>query len=111
MVHEYLHRHLYLEYLLRYKATIFQALMITFVFSVLFHELFFMAAFGRLSLYLSSLQLCQLLLTFLFSKLKGTMLGNMIFWYGQVHGVTMVMYLYYMDWFNYKYSKGGVFDM
>jgi hypothetical protein len=38
-------------------------------------------------------------------------MGNMIFWYGQVHGVTMVMYLYYMDWFNYKYSKGGVFDM
>jgi len=82
LVHEFLQRHFYLEYLLRHKFTVFQAVLMTFSFSVLFHEIFFAVVFRRVSLYLSCLQINQLLLLFIFSKLKGTMLGNMIYWFG-----------------------------
>ena len=33
VVHEFLHRHFYLEYLVRYKLSVFQAVIITFFFS------------------------------------------------------------------------------
>lgn len=55
LVHEFLQRHYYLEYLLRYKVTVFQAIVITFSFSAIFHELFFIVAYRRVSLYLTSL--------------------------------------------------------
>ncbi len=111
IVHEYLHRHFFLEYLIRYRVTIFQSVLITFLFSVLFHEIFFTLSFGRCSLYLSSLQFNQLLLTFLFTKLKGTLFGNMVYWFGQIFGVTSVAYNYYRDYYNYQYYKGGQFDI
>ena len=110
-MHEYLHRHFFLEYLIRYRVTIFQAVFITFMFSVLFHEIFFTLSFGRCSLYLSSLQFNQLLLTFLFTKLKGTLFGNVVFWFGQIFGVTSVAYNYYRDYYNYQYYKGGEFEI
>lgn len=66
LVHEFLQRHFYLEYLKRYRFTVFQAIVFTFLFSVLFHEMFFVVTFRRCSLYLSSLQINQLLLLFLF---------------------------------------------
>jgi sterol O-acyltransferase len=111
LVHEFLQRHFYLEYLLRHKFTVFQAVLMTFSFSVLFHEIFFTVVFRRVSLYLSCLQINQLLLLFIFSKLKGTMLGNMIYWFGVIFGATSVAYNYNRDYFNYKYSRGGKFDI
>lgn len=81
----------------------------TFLFSALFHEMFFAITFKRVSLYLTSLQINQLILLFLFSKLKGTMIGNMIYWFGQFFGVTSVAYNYHRDYFNFTYYKGGKF--
>ena len=57
LVHEFLQRHFYLEYLMRYKVTVFQAIVITFLFSALFHEMFFAVTYKRVSLYLTSLQI------------------------------------------------------
>ena len=56
LVHEYLYRHVYLEYLLRWRWTFFQANAWTFVFSIIFHEIFLTLLFGQASFYLSSLQ-------------------------------------------------------
>lgn len=109
LVHEFLQRHFYLEYLIRYKFTVFQAIFITFIFSALFHEMFLAVSFKRVSLYLTSLQVNQLLLFFFFSKLKGTVLGNMIWWFGQFFGITSVAYNYVRDYQNFTYIKGGKF--
>ena len=56
-VHEFLHRHFFLETLKRYRVTQFQAMVWTFLFSVIFHELFFTVSFGRVSFFLSCLQI------------------------------------------------------
>jgi len=111
IVHEYLHRHFFLDYLIRYRLSVFQAVLITFLFSVLFHEIFLTLVFGRCTFYLTALQFNQLLLTFLFGRLKGTLFGNMVYWFGQIFGVTSVAYNYYRDYFNYEYYKGGVFEI
>ena len=81
--------------------------MITFLFSMLFHEIFFMVAFKRVSLYLTSLQLNQLLLFLLFQKLKGTMIGNMVYWFGMFFGITSVAYNYHRDYYNFQFCPGG----
>ena len=82
LVHEFLHRHVYLDLLKRTNMSIFQALVATFTFSLFFHEIFFTVMYKRTSFYLTGLQVYQLLLIFAFAKLKGTMLGNMLFWGG-----------------------------
>ena len=55
LVHEFLYRHFYLEYLLRHKFTVFQANLWTFVFSMIFHEIFFIILFKEAAYYLTSL--------------------------------------------------------
>ena len=55
LVHEFLYRHIYLEYLLNYKFTIFQASIFTFGFSTLFHEYCFLSVFRKFTPYLSCL--------------------------------------------------------
>ncbi len=55
LVHEFLYRHFYLEYLFKWRLTKMQASVITFAFSVLFHEIFLSTCFGRTSWYLTSL--------------------------------------------------------
>ena len=53
LVHEFLYRHYFLEYLIRYKLSVFQAMLWTFVFSTVFHECCFIAVFRRFTPYLS----------------------------------------------------------
>lgn len=55
LVHEFLYRHFYLEYLMRYKLTVFQANVWTFLFSIIFHEVYLTLLFNRASFYLTSL--------------------------------------------------------
>ena len=55
LVHEFLYRHYYLEYLIKYRLTVFQAMILTFAFSTVFHELCFIAIFRRFSPYLTIL--------------------------------------------------------
>ncbi len=56
-VHEYLHRHWYLDTLHRWpRATIFQATVITFMYSVYFHEVYTFVLYREATFYLTSLQ-------------------------------------------------------
>ena len=57
LVHEYLYRHWYMEYLIRWRMTPFQANVVTFLFSIFFHEAFLTLIFKRVSFYLTSLQI------------------------------------------------------
>eukprot|EP00347_Sterkiella_histriomuscorum_P001500 403371796 len=109
LVHEYLYRHIYLEYLLRWKFTVFQANVWTFIFSIIFHEIYLTLLFKQASFYLTSLQLNQIFLVHLFQvlRLKGTAQGNMIFWFGQFFGITSVLFIYTYDFCNYWYQPGG----
>ncbi|TNV79893.1 hypothetical protein FGO68_gene4531 [Halteria grandinella] len=108
-VHEYLHRHWYLEVLGKWgkEVTIFQAQLATFLYSVYFHEIYLAVMFKEVSFYLTSLQIYQLLLFFIMARLKGTMLGNVIQWLGMFFCITNVLYLYNYDLANFTYSKGG----
>lgn len=38
------------------------------------------------------------------------MLGNMIFWWGLIFGVTSVAYNYHKDYFNFKFQPGGKYE-
>ena len=110
LVHEYLYRHFYLEYLKRYKFTPFQANIWTFIFSVVFHEIFLCVLFKQLSFYLTSLQINQLLLIFLFPLIKkiSPMLANMFFWWGQFFCITSVCFNYVQDYQNFRFVPGGI---
>ena len=106
-VHEYLHRHWYLDILKTYhRITIFRATMVTFLYSVYFHELFLTVLFRETAFYLTSLQVYQLLLFFL--PLKGTVIGNLVFWTGQVLCITQVLYLYAYDLANFTFAPRGI---
>ena len=57
-VHEYLHRHWYLDTLHKWPScTIFQATVLTFLYSVYFHELYTFVLYREATFYLTSLQL------------------------------------------------------
>eukprot|EP00347_Sterkiella_histriomuscorum_P012811 403367139 len=107
LVHEFLYRHFYLEYMKRYRLTLFQANLITFVFSIVFHEAFFIVVFKQVSFYLTSLQLSQLVQLFLLRLFDQTVFGNLIFWFGQFFAVTSVCVNYSYDYGNFKYNPGG----
>lgn len=108
-VHEYLHRHIYLDQLKTHRTmTVFQATVYTFIYSVYFHELFMTCLFKRwFTFYLTGLQIYQLLLYFMFAKLKGTVTGNLIYWFGTFFSVTSVLYLYCYDLRNFSFNRGN----
>ncbi|CDW86947.1 mboat-domain-containing protein [Stylonychia lemnae] len=107
LVHEFLYRHFYLEYLMRYKVTVFQANILTFVFSILFHEIFLTVLFHKVSFYLTSLQVIQVSAVSLFQKFKGRLVGNIFFWSSQMFGITSVLFSYTYDYCNFWYNPGG----
>ena len=82
LVHEFLYRHFYLEALVRFGWTSFQSNVYTFVFSVVFHEIYLTLFFKSMSFYLTSLQINQLIAVFFFSMFKKyfPLFSNMIFW-------------------------------
>jgi len=55
LVHEFLYRHFYLEYLINYKCTVYQSSIMTFAFSTLFHELCFVSVFRAFTPYLTTM--------------------------------------------------------
>lgn len=56
-VHEYLHRHWYLDLLKRHRGiTVFKATVFTFFYSIYFHEIFLTVLFKQMSFYLTGLQ-------------------------------------------------------
>ncbi len=108
-MHEYLHRHFYLDLLHNFpQMTCFQAQILTFFYSIYFHELFLTILWGETTFYLTALQVSQLLLFFAFAWAKGTFIGNFIFWFGQFSSITGILYLYGYDALNYTYIRGGV---
>jgi len=41
---------------------------------------------------------------FVVSHLKGTLFGNMFFWWGQIFGITSVLYSYTYDYVSFLYQ-------
>jgi len=103
LVHEYLFRHWYLEFLARYRTASFTAMVMTVFFSVLFHELCLTVIFRQVSWYLSAQQLCQILWILLLRPMQKTILGNLVHWGGILVGVSMSTYLYFYDYSNFYY--------
>jgi sterol O-acyltransferase len=107
LVHEFLYRHFYLEYLINYKCTVYQASIATFAFSTLFHELCFVSVFRTFTPFLTTMQVAQLIFIKIFNMigLRGTIIGNGIFWIGLIQGVMLSLYLYTYDFYNLNYNE------
>jgi len=93
-VHEWLHRYVYIECQNRYGMSKFTSGMVTFLFSAVAHELFFIVVFKLFRLYFLTLMMLQLPLIIFGEGVKDTLLGNFIFWQGIVLGIPMQVVLY-----------------
>ncbi|CCE72941.1 Piso0_000547 [Millerozyma farinosa CBS 7064] len=98
-VHKFLLRHVYHSTISALKVNKMQAILFTFIFSSLVHELVMFVIFGTLRGYLLLLQMSQLPLIMLsntpFMRGKKT-LGNVICWFGFISGPSMICTLYLM---------------
>lgn len=95
-VHEFLLRHVYIELTVRQGASRSASLAITFLFSMLLHEVIFAALFRMIRPWFLMFGLTQLPLNVLMSNpiFKKTRLGNFIFWYGLFTGIPLISVLY-----------------
>lgn len=93
-VHEFLLRHVYLESLENYKLTRRSATMLTFLVSAALHECVFAIIFRTFKMYFFFLQMFQLVIIIYGRGLKGTRLGNYIFWFGMIVGIPLQAVLY-----------------
>lgn len=93
-VHEWLRKYIYLECQNRYHLCQFTASLMTFLFSAIFHELFFIVIFRITRLYWLTLMMLQMPLVMFAAGLKGTELGNFVFWQGLAMGIPMQVVLY-----------------
>jgi len=95
-VHDWLHRHLYVD--LQYLFSLRQptSMAITFVVSIALHELLLWAALTPVNPVpvLALLSCAQFPLIRLMASVKGTVLGNILFWASLEVGIAMVFALY-----------------
>lgn len=99
-VHRFLHRHVYQTSMQEYKLGRFNAVMLTFVFSAMVHELIMSAIAGRFNGLFFLLQLSQIPLILLSTKVplqKWPLLSNMFFWCCMIVGLPLVAVLYCRD--------------
>lgn len=90
-VHEFLLRHVYLEQLTVHKIPKYVALMNTFVFSMLLHELVMTAALGVFFPIMSVLAATQLPMKWVMTKFfKGRPVGNILVLTGLLSGFTII---------------------
>jgi len=95
-VHHWLKTHVFLELRIHYAQKAYKAIFITFLFSSLLHELFLAVLFKKIRPFLFLCQMSQLLLVWLgnFFNLKGTNMGNVIFWTGLIIGPPLITLIY-----------------
>ncbi|TMW66401.1 hypothetical protein Poli38472_004166 [Pythium oligandrum] len=93
-VHEFLLRHVYLESLEKYKLSRHNATMLTFFVSAAVHECVFVIIFRTVKLYFFVLQMLQVVIIMYGRDLKGSRLGNYIFWIGILLGLPLQAVLY-----------------
>lgn len=93
-VHEFLLRHVYLESLETYKFSKRSATLFTFVVSAALHECVFAIVFRTVKMYFFILQMLQVVVIMHGRGLKGTRVGNYIFWLGMILGLPLQAVLY-----------------
>ncbi len=93
-VHEFLLRHVYLESLETYKLSRRNATTLTFLVSSLIHECVFIIVFRTVKMYFFSMQMIQVVIIMYGRGLKGTRLGNYIFWIGMILGLPLQAVIY-----------------
>jgi MBOAT, membrane-bound O-acyltransferase family len=98
-VHEFLYRHVYVESL-RSSGGGFSkknAVILTFIVSIFIHEVLITSIFGLFRPYLAVFSLFQIPLWTIMQSavIKGRLLGNIIFWFGLLLGITIVVALYF----------------
>ncbi|KAG7400698.1 Sterol O-acyltransferase 2 (Sterol-ester synthase 2) [Phytophthora boehmeriae] len=93
-VHEFLLRHVYLEtrdcyHISKHNATVF-----TFFVSAAFHECAFVVMFRAVKMYFFILQMLHVVIVFYGRGLRGTRLGNIIFWWAMILGLPLQAVIY-----------------
>ncbi|DAZ93806.1 TPA: hypothetical protein N0F65_008565 [Lagenidium giganteum] len=93
-VHEFLLRHVYLESLDTYKLSRRSATMFTFLVSSALHECVFVIVFRTVKMYFFTIQMVQVFVIIYGRAMKGTRLGNFIFWGGMILGLPLQAVIY-----------------
>jgi sterol O-acyltransferase len=95
IVHQFLHRHVYLECLNYYKLSATASKLLTFIFSALLHEYCLCIVIKLFRPYMFLLMMIQLpILAFGKKYLKNTTGGNFFFWYSVLIGNCLIFILY-----------------
>ena len=94
IVHEFLYRHVYIEFKTKYKFSPFASKLITFLFSAIFHEFAFTIVMGVFKPYLFVLMFCQLPLIVFKKFFRKTTFGNMFFFISVTIGNSLIFILY-----------------
>lgn len=93
-VHEFLLRHVYLESLETYKLSKRSATVLTFLISAALHECVFAIVFRTVKMYFFILQMLQVVIVLHGRGLKGTRVGNYVFWLGMILGLPLQAVIY-----------------
>ncbi|RLN20840.1 hypothetical protein BBJ28_00000994 [Nothophytophthora sp. Chile5] len=93
-VHEFLLRHVYLETLDNYKLSKRNATTFTFFMSAALHECVFILMFRTVKMYFFVLQMVQVVVIMYGRGLRGSRLGNFIFWLGMILGLPLPAVIY-----------------
>jgi len=100
VVHEFLYRHIYLDFLYRWKWSRGGSQFATFFVSAIFHE-FIIATISRsFTPWLMGFMMLQIPIFIVTNKLKGTDAGNYFFWWGLVQGFPLIVILNIRDLFT-----------
>eukprot|EP00386_Alphamonas_edax_P003560 GDKI01010787.1.p1 GENE.GDKI01010787.1~~GDKI01010787.1.p1 ORF type:complete len:471 (+),score=118.19 GDKI01010787.1:31-1443(+) len=97
-VHEFLLRHVFYDAKHNWRVGRWGAVIATFVFSALMHELVMVAVFRVFRFYLLTLMMTQIPLIWIGKHFKGTVAGNLFFWAAIILGVPLLATCYVRDW-------------
>lgn len=98
-VHLWLMRHIYLETMETFKLNRMSAVWVTFLFSSMLHEAFMVVCFKMFRPWLFVSQMAQIPMIIIGRDLKGTRIGNFLFWFGIVLGVPLLSVLYCREYY------------
>ncbi|KAG7401800.1 Sterol O-acyltransferase 2 (Sterol-ester synthase 2) [Phytophthora boehmeriae] len=93
-VHEFLLRHVYLDTRESYNISKLNATLLTFCLSSILHECVFVIMFRSVKMYFFIMQMLQVILIVYGRGLRGTQLGNMIFWFGLIIALPLQAVIY-----------------
>eukprot|EP00128_Syssomonas_multiformis_P004942 Colp12_sorted_trinity150504_noHs@6343 len=99
-VHHWLLRHVYQESRKTYRLSRSSATFATFLFSSLLHEMIFIVVLGVFRPGLFFMQMFQLPLIYMGRYVKGTRLGNYVFWLGLYTGPPLLSISYCIAYFK-----------